>query len=147
MCSIDRRALNGGDGACLPRMRMAAVKISPNANVGPSLALILRVALALRETCLYVVCWVYVVPWPFMIDPHHFCISPKYLSQITKCICLKLQVFVSNCKMCLSQLLNVFVSNCEIFISQMAKCVSLILKIVFVSNYIMYLFQFANVFV
>ena len=45
--------------------------------------------IALRETCLYVVCWVYVVPWPFMIDPHHFCISPKYLSQIAS-ICLKL---------------------------------------------------------
>ena len=43
-----------------------------------------------------------------------------YSSQITNCICLKLQ--------------NIFVSNCKIYLSQIAKCICLRLKVVFVSR-------------
>ena len=72
-----------------------------------------------------------------------------YLSQIAKCICLKLQnVFVSNCQMYLSQTphlatyyrsplgkvrvvffsrpipsQNVFVPNCKMYLSQIVKCI------------------------
>ena len=53
-----------------------------------------------------------------------------YLSQIAKCICLKLQnIFVSNCKMCLSQI---------------AKCVCFKLQNVFVSNYKCICFKLQN---
>ena len=72
-----------------------------------------------------------------------------YLSQIAKCICLKLQsvfasnckvylswianVFISNCKMYLSQIANVFVSIYKVYLSQIAKCICLKLQSVFVS--------------
>ena len=53
-----------------------------------------------------------------------------YLSQIAKCICLKLQ--------------NVFVSNYKMYWSQIAKCIGLKLQNVLVSNCKMHLFQIAK---
>ena len=47
----------------------------------------------------------------FQLRP--FLLIILYLSQIAKCICLKLQnVFVSNCKVYLSRFANIFVPNC-----------------------------------
>ena len=48
-----------------------------------------------------------------------------YLSQITKCICLRLHnVFVSHFKMCFFlKLQNVFISKCKMYRFQMAKSV------------------------
>ena len=66
-----------------------------------------------------------------------------YLSQIEKCIFLKLQyIFVSNFKIYLSpiakciclKLQNVFISNCKLYLSQIAKCICLKLQNEFVSN-------------
>ena len=79
-----------------------------------------------------------------------------YLSQIAKCICLKLwNVFVFNCKMYLSTtysfliLTNVFVLYwrmylCTLYFSETPKCICLKWQNLFVQNFQMYLSQVAK---
>ena len=94
-------------------------------------------------------------------------LDPLYLSQIAKCICLKLQnVFVSNCQIYLSTIATCIWGSwmCEckrlwirssglrrkwtlhnvldpVYLFQIAKCICLQLKNVFVYNCKMYLWQ------